>query len=157
MPSWSGYTAETPESVYQKAAGVISGQGMKLVSTIPNQSISAEGSRDFNTLIMSILIIAGIVFLILVPIIGIFLLIGALIYFLVSGKNVFTVGITPHGKGSQVTVTANGGKAEAALNQMVGVIQLSFTGVTGVRHCKSCGSTITDPTAVFCSACGARQ
>ncbi|MEM3381225.1 MAG: hypothetical protein QXI59_07565 [Candidatus Bathyarchaeia archaeon] len=156
MPSWSGVAAEPPQSIYQKAAGVISGQGMKLISTIPNQSITAEGSRDFNPLIMAILVIVGIITL---PfLIGIILLLAALIYFLVSGKNVFTVGMAPTGTGgSQVTITANGSKAEAALNQMVGVIQLSFTGTGAPRNCRSCGTLIADPTAAFCPSCGAKQ
>ncbi|MBS7626319.1 zinc ribbon domain-containing protein [Candidatus Bathyarchaeota archaeon] len=114
------------------------------------------GSRDFNPLIMAILIIVGIITL---PfLIGIILLLAALIYFLVSGKNVFTVGMAPTGTGgSQVTITANGSKAEAALNQIVGVIQLSFTGTGAPRNCRNCGTLIADLTVSFCPSCGAKQ
>jgi len=155
LPSWSGIATEPPQSVYQKAAGVISGQEMRLVSTIPNQSLAAEGSRDFNALIMAILIIAGFVMLILITLIGIILLIAGLVYFLVSKKNVFTVGITPAAGGSQVTIMASGSKAEAAMNQMVGVIQLSVSGA--LRNCRNCGAAIVDPSALFCPSCGSRQ
>ena len=155
MPSWSGVATEPPQSVYQKAAGVISGQEMRLVSTIPNQSLTAEGARDFNVLVMAILLVVGFVLLLLIPIIGLILLVASLAYFLVSKKNVFTVGITPAVGGSQVTIMASGSKAEAALNQMVGVIQLSVSGA--LRNCRNCGAAIIDPSAMFCPSCGSRQ
>ncbi len=132
---------------------MISGQEMKLVSTIPNQSLTAEGSRDFNMLIMGILVLVG--FILLIFGIGFILLLAALVYFLVSKKNVFSVGISPAAGGSQVTIMASGSKAEAAMNQMVGVLQLSVSGA--LRNCRNCGVAIVDPSALFCPSCGSRQ
>jgi len=130
---------------------------MRIVSTIPGQSVMAEGAKDFNYMILAILLVVGfIVFLLASILVGLIIFGVALVYFFMAPKNVFSLGLTPTERGSRVSITSTGSKAESAQNQLIGVLQLGAMGVATTRQCRSCGASIP-ATSLFCPACGTRQ
>ena len=157
MGSWAGDVGESPDSVYQKATSVLSGTGMKVQTTIPSQSLMAEGDKDVNWIVMVVLIIAGVVLLFVFGL-GVILFIVALIYYFRAPKSVFTVGISSIPSGSRISITTTGSKAEAAQTQLIGILrQVGSVGPSvAARVCKACKANVTDPSATFCPSCGAK-
>jgi len=140
---------------------------MRIVTTIPSQSLSAEGGRDINLIIAGVLAIAGFIMLVIglsaliilnwYTLIGIVLLAMFLVYFLVAPKNTFNVGISPISEGSRISITSSGSKAEGTQGQLIGILRMVGMGAGAARMCKSCHATVTDRLAVFCPACGKKM
>ena len=161
MGSWAGDVSESPESVYQKATSVLAGSGMKVVTTIPSQSLTAEGGKDVNFIILVALAVVGfIVFLIglfnlFLLIIGLVIIAVAVVYYIVAPKNTFNVGISALGQNSRISITSSGSKAEGTQSQLIGILRMGApTGAA--RVCKNCHAMVTDPSATFCPTCGGK-
>ena len=162
MGSWAGDVSESPESVYQKATSVLAGSGMKVVTTIPSQSLTAEGGKDVNFVILVALAVVGfIVFLIglfdlLLLIIGLVIIAVAAVYYIVAPKNTFNVGISAIGQNSRISITSSGSKAEGTQSQLIGILRMGGVGTGAARVCKNCHAMVTDPSATFCPTCGGK-
>lgn len=162
MGSWAGDVPEAPESVYQKATSVLAGSGMKVVATIPSQSLTADGGKDVNFIILVALAVVGfLVFLIglfdlLLLIIGLVIIAVAAVYYIVAPKNTFNVGISTIGQGSRVSINSNGSKAEGTQSQLIGILPMGDVGTGPTRVCRNCHTMVTDTSATFCSTCGGR-
>jgi hypothetical protein len=165
MGSWAGDVLESPESVYQKATSVLAGSGMKVVTTIPSQSLTAEGGKDVNFIALAVVAMVGFFVLmiglniingLLLAIIGLIVMAVAAVYYFMAPKNTFNVGISALGQGSRISITSSGSKSEGTQSQLIGILRMGGTGTGAARVCKNCRATVTDPAAGFCPSCGSK-
>jgi len=93
LGSWAGTVKDSPQEVYQKAAGILLANGMSIISTVPAKSLVAE--------------LKPVEYWLLWPF---------------KSKERTIIAIAPSNGGSQVTITTFGSRADSALNQLVGVL-----------------------------------
>jgi len=170
LGAWAGDVDESPESVYQKATSILAGSGLKTISTIPSQSLAAEGPKELEeherNIVIALVVIGILLFIVyaimrgwLWLVLGFVLLVAGGAYYFIGGeKNSFTVGITRIPQGSRISITSRGDKAEASQNQLIGILvpaRAAAPVAAGIR-CSKCGATVPDASDAFCPSCGAK-
>jgi len=85
----------SPESIFVDLQKGIVSAGHTIKSAVPNQSIITEGGRDYNGILMVVLIL--------------FLWPGAIIYYFTTQRSSLSVIVTKHNEtGTTVTINSNG-------------------------------------------------
>jgi hypothetical protein len=108
MDSRSVNTPKSTNDIFPKIQQVIATSGYGLKSIVQNQSIQAEGSRDYGLGLL-------IVFIILIwPV--------AIIYYFTRKNNTVTVLLTSNNDGCRVDITSNGKSADRVLQLILNVL-----------------------------------
>ncbi len=95
MSSQSTNFERSPEIIFADLQKGIVSAGHTIKSAVPNQSIITEGGRDYNVILMVVLIF------LLWP--------GAIIYYFTSQRSSLSVIVTKHNEtGTTVTINSNG-------------------------------------------------
>ena len=167
MASWSGYVSDRPAAVFQKAQAAIAVAGFRVTNSIPSQSLSAEGSREYRLWLLILLVI--------------FVWPVAIIYYFTRKKSSIAVGIQDAGNAVYVTLNSSGDKGDQALSGVtMGLTPAGFApppGATGpgmpsaaaaaqigpaaqageppMVRCGTCG-TMNRPGTLFCTNCGTK-
>lgn len=109
MSSRSINTNKSVNEVFPKVQQIIATSGFVTKSLVPNQSIQAEGSRDYGLGLL-------IVFIILLwPV--------AIIYYFTRKKNSVIVLLTQNNDGLRVDITSDGISADKVLQLILNVLQ----------------------------------
>ena len=94
-----------------KAKSAAIGQGLQIKSEMPGRSLTAQGGRAYNLVILLILILFGLIF--------------GLIYYFTRPRTSFQVGVRERKDGkTEVTINSIGPKADAALATLAGSLSL---------------------------------
>ena len=94
MSSQSTNFERSPEDIFVDLQKGIAWAGHTIKTIVPNQTIISEGKREFNTILMVVLIL--------------FLWPGAIIYYFTSQRGGLSVIVTKHYEmGSSVTINSN--------------------------------------------------
>jgi len=94
LSSQSTNFERSPEDIFVDLQKGIVSAGHTIKTIVPNQTIISEGKREFNTILMVVLIL--------------FLWPGAIIYYFTSKRGVLSVIVTKHNEmGSSVTINSN--------------------------------------------------
>ncbi len=101
MGSYSADLEMPAKEAFTEIQHCIGTANYNVKSIVPNQSIIAEGSKSFSWAIMIILIL--------------FLLIGALIYYLACQRNSITATISETKTGCSLALTSNGNGGDKLL------------------------------------------
>ena len=101
MGSYSADLEMPAKEAFTKIQHVIGTADYNVKSIVPNQSIIAEGSKSFSWAIMILLIL--------------FLLIGALIYYLACQRNSITASVSETKTGCSIALTSNGNGGDRLL------------------------------------------
>ena len=105
-------TINTPKSagdIFPKIQQVIATSGYNVTSLTQNQSIQAEGKRDYGLALLIVLII------IVWPV--------AIIYFFTRKKNKVTVLLASNNNGCKVDITSDGRSGNQILHLIMNVLQ----------------------------------
>ena len=94
MPFNSVNTTKNTGEAFSKIQQIIMTNGLKIKSTVPNQSVQAEGKRDYGLAALIILIV------IIWPV--------GLIYYFTRKKNSVSVLLSPIGDGCRADITYDG-------------------------------------------------
>ena len=94
MSSQSTNFERSPEDIFVDLQKGIISAGHTIKTIVPNQTIISEGKKEFNTILMVVLIL--------------FLWPGAIIYYFTSKRGSLSVLVTKHNEmGSSVTINSN--------------------------------------------------
>ena len=95
MSSQSTNFERSPEDIFADLQKGIVSAGHTIKTVVPNQTIISEGGRNYNPVLLAVLIL--------------FLWPGAIIYYFTSKRSSLSVIITKHNEmGSTVTINSNG-------------------------------------------------
>ena len=107
LGTWNGVVKESPEQVIAKAKSAAIGQGLSIKSEMPGRSLTAEGGRAYNLVVLIILLLIGVIF--------------GLIYYFTRPRTSFQVGVRERKDGkTEVTINSIGPKGDAALSALAG-------------------------------------
>ncbi len=102
-------TSKSANDVFPKIQQVITTSAYAVMSVTQNQSIQAEGKRDYELALLIILII--------------FVWPVAIIYFFTRKKNQVTVFLTSNSDGCKVDITSNGRSGNQVLQLILNTLQ----------------------------------